>query len=123
MTDSFLTFGPDAWFTLTGTDVIKCNRLPETDDLSVFTWIKLPAGSKNIQTIAANRATGCAELSLRRRGFAFYVNSWMASDLKLKVRADFNLRVRHGTSAACNPCCCMPSVCHCPFNAAGLEWA
>ena len=101
VTESFLAFGPDTWFTLTGVDVVKCNRLAETADITVLTWLKLPLSTKNIQTIASNRATGCGEVTLRRQGFAFYVNSWMASDLKLKVCAGAAAAVSGVVPAAC----------------------
>jgi hypothetical protein len=45
----------------------------------------LPRDSSDIQTIAANRITGCGSPLPKRMGFAFYVNSWMSSDLKIKV--------------------------------------
>ncbi len=57
---------------------LSCHVLPR--------WMMLPRESSDIQTIASNRITGCGAPLPKRIGFAFYVNSWMSSDLKLKVR-------------------------------------
>ena len=59
-------------------NLLSCHVLPR--------WMMLPRESNDIQTIASNRITGCGAPLPKRIGFAFYVNSWMSSDLKLKVR-------------------------------------
>jgi hypothetical protein len=58
-------------------NLLSCHVFPR--------WMMLPRESNDIQTIASNRITGCGAPLPKRIGFAFYVNSWMSSDLKLKV--------------------------------------
>ncbi len=57
----------------------------ESVDVSVFAWVWLHQGSHDIQTVVSNRQTGCSQSLIPRHGFVLYVNSWLSSDLKLKV--------------------------------------
>jgi hypothetical protein len=66
-------------------NLLSCHVFPR--------WMMLPRESSDIQTIASNRITGCGAPLPKRIGFAFYVNSWMSSDLKLKVCSTATYRV------------------------------
>ena len=77
---------PESWFNLPGTGHVTCSGLVETDDITVFVWLRLAEAATDIQTIAANRMTNCGNLQTDRVGWSFSVNSPMTSDRKLTVR-------------------------------------
>jgi hypothetical protein len=70
---------------LVSADTIKPTRtLVESDDVTVFAWVKLPVASSDIQTVVSNRVAGCAAAQ-KRYGFAMHVNNWDITDRKLRV--------------------------------------
>ena len=97
--DHLSSTGPESWLSMSsGADVVHVPRLMESEDMTVFAWVRLPIGSKDIQTVVSNRQTGCSQPKATRYGFALYINSWQSSDKKVKVgHGLLTLLARHGT--------------------------
>ena len=69
---------------LNGYGAVVATGVVETDAVTAFAWVRLAAGSDGVQTVLANRASGCG-VGAPFDGFALLINSWGTSDGKLQV--------------------------------------